>query len=282
MRVFLAGASGAIGRRLVPLLVADGHQVTGTSRTPQGVAALRGLGADAVQVDVFDADALVRAVADASPDAVMHQLTALSEGSSARNAEIRRTGTANLVRAAREVGVDRIVAQSISWAYRPGDGPASEDTPLDLTADGPRAVTVGGVQALEEQVATLGTAVVLRYGTLYGPGTWYAPDGSVAEQARAGKLSATDAVSSFLHVDDAAQAAVAALGWPAGTVNVVDDEPAPARDWLPVYAQAVGAPPPAVGSGGAGWERGARNAVARGLGWEPAYPSWRTGFATQL
>ncbi|MBL1096169.1 NAD-dependent epimerase/dehydratase family protein [Streptomyces coffeae] len=292
MRVFVAGATGAVGRLLVPLLLKAGHQVTGTTRTAEGVERLRAQGAQAVRLDVFDAEAVRRAVAEAAPDAVVHQLTALAEADTAENGRIRREGTRHLVDAARSAGVRRIVAQSISWAYAPGDAPADERTPLDPVASGRRASMVGSLRALEEAVAEAGTHVVLRYGTFYGPGTWYAPGGPLEAVLRGreagdpaaalvGGVVAGDAVSSFVHVEDAARAAVAALGWPSGPVNVVDDEPAAAREWLPAFAAAVGAPAPApvAGRGRAGWERGADNALARRLGWKPVHPSWRTGFA---
>lgn len=283
MRIFLAGASGAIGRRLVPMLVAAGHQVTGTARTAGGAELLRTQGATPARVDVFDADALLRAVGEAAPDVILHQLTALAAGGPAENARLRRHGTEHLVKAAKAAGVTRIVAQSICWVYAAGDEPATEDGPLDLAAPEPRATTVDGVHALETSVAEIDEWVVLRYGMLYGPGTWYAPDGRIAAQVRAGELRAAEAVTSFLHVDDAAAAAVQALSWPTGVFNIVDDEPASAREWLPVYAAALGAPPVATGSGRAGWERGASNRTARErLGWRPLHPSWRTGFAASL
>jgi nucleoside-diphosphate-sugar epimerase len=183
--------------------------------------------------------------------------------------------------------VRRIVAQSIAWAYAPGDDPADESTALDYDADAPRASLIAGVDALERMVAEIEHPVVLRYGRLYGPGTWFRPDGLAARVLRGatddpdafylGDLTANDAVSSFVHVADAATAAVAALRWPDGPVNVVDDEPAPAHEWLPALAAAVGAPAPARATGRSGWERGATNALARSRGWTPQH-SWRTGF----
>ncbi|MES4907067.1 MULTISPECIES: NAD(P)-dependent oxidoreductase [unclassified Streptomyces] len=295
MRIFVAGATGAVGRRLVPLLVAAGHEVTGGTRTPQGAERLRAQGASAVRVDVFDADSVHRAVTAAAPEAVIHQLTDLAGGDRAANGRIRREGTRHLVDAAKRAGVTRIVAQSISWAYAPGDAPADESTPLDGAAEPPRAQMVASLRALEEAAAEIETHVVLRYGTFYGPGTWYARGGPLEAALRGeqtagdpvaallGPVVAGDAVSSFVHVEDAARAAVAALDWPSGAVNVVDDEPAPARAWLPAFAAAVGAPAPApAGDGGrAGWERGADNTLARrGLGWRPLHPTWRTGFTT--
>jgi nucleoside-diphosphate-sugar epimerase len=287
MRIFVAGATGIVGRLLVPLLVGAGHEVTGTSRTPHGTGRVRALGAAAVQVNAFDTNGLRDAVTAAAPDVVIHQLTALAEGNTAENARIRREGTRNLVDAARRAGVMRIIAQSVAWAYAPGDSPADESTPFDLTAPLPRASLIGGVIALEETVAELEEHVILRYGTFYGPGTWYSPGGLADKQLRhasrasavPGPLTADDAVSSFIQVQDAASAAVAALAWPSGAINIVDDEPAAGRDWLPVLADVFGAPVPAAAVGRVGWQRGASNTRARALGWTPLYPSWRTGFA---
>ncbi|MFD7961899.1 NAD-dependent epimerase/dehydratase family protein [Streptomyces zaomyceticus] len=274
MRVLVAGATGAVGRRLVPRLEAAGHEVVGISRRGPR------------PVDVLDAGAVRRAVAEAAPDAVVHQLTDLGAADGAANNRIRVEGTRNLVDAALAAGVGRIVAQSISWAYAPGDGPADESVPLDSTEEVPRSRIVAGVRALESAVAELPEAVVLRYGILYGPGTWYAPGGAVAAALAGdpgarflGSTAADDSVSSLVHVDDAAEAAVRALEWPSGAYNVVDDEPAPGRVWLPVLAAALDVPAPVRSEGRAPWARGAVNARARALGWSPAHPSWRTGFA---
>ncbi|MGH3377983.1 MAG: NAD-dependent epimerase/dehydratase family protein [Actinoallomurus sp.] len=283
MRVLVAGATGVLGRRIVPSLVARGHRVTALTRTTKGGAAAYESGAEPALADVLDAEALTRAVRAAAPDVVMHQLTALRDGDMEANARIRTAGTRNLVDAAARAGVGRIVAQSIAWAYEPGDDPADETTALDLSAPAPRRRSVGGVTALEAAVRELPEWVVLRYGMLYGPGTWYAPDGLMADRARAGKLLADADVTSFLHADDAAEAALQALTWPSGAVNVCDDEPAPGTAWVPGFCAAVGAPPPSYADpAGArhGWARGADNTRARELlGWTPGHPSWREGFA---
>jgi nucleoside-diphosphate-sugar epimerase len=228
---------------------------------------------------VYDAAGLTELVRAARPDVVKHQLTDLGAGDRAANARVRTIGTRNLVDAAKAAGVRRMVAQSISWAYAPGAGPAAEDTPLDLDSGPDRRGTIEGIANLESAVAELPEWVVLRYGMLYGPGTWYAGDGLMAQLAQAGKLPATADVSSFLHVDDAAAAAVDALAWPTGAVNVCDDEPAAGHDWVPVFSAAVGALEAAVTKGDrTGWARGADNAYARKeLGWVPSRPSWRLG-----
>lgn len=282
MRIFLAGATGVIGRRVVPLLIGSGHQVTGLVRRSVDADWLRGLGAEAVVGDVFDRDGVLRAVRRAAPDVVMHQLTDLKGVDFQANSEMRKTGTRNLVDAALAAGVRRVVAQSIAWMYQAGEVPAAEDVPLDLDAGGSRLRTVQGVAALEAAVREAPEWVVLRYGLLYGPGTWYARDGLMAEWAARGELAADGDVSSFVHVDDAAGAALDALEWPTGVVNVCDDLPAAGRDWVPAFCRAVGAPDPAVAVSAErhGWARGASNEHARkDLNWTPAYPSWREGFA---
>ncbi|MGH4031250.1 NAD-dependent epimerase/dehydratase family protein [Actinomycetota bacterium Odt1-20B] len=281
MRIFVAGATGAIGRHLLPLLVQAGHDVLGATRSAHGLALLERGGARAVQLDVFDADAVTSALTGFRPDVVIHQLTALSGGSPADNARIRSEGTRNLVDAAKKAGTGRIVAQSIAWAYAPGRAPAGEGAALDLAAPEPRATSIAGVRALEDTVAELPEHVVLRYGTLYGPGTWFAPGGLMADKLAAGQLPANDGVSSFVHVHDAARAAVAALTWPDGPVNIVDDEPAPAHAWVPVLAAALDRPVPARTRGGAPWERGAANALAASRGLTLDHPTWRTGFGNQ-
>src|SRR6202042_3241374 len=216
-RIFLAGAAGVIGRRLTPLLLAQGHTVWGSTRSPDKREVLRKLGALPVVVDVFDAEALATAVLEAKPELVIHQLTDLAavhdpaERSSAlaRNARIREVGTRNLVAAARKAGARRLIAQSIAWAYAPGPRPYGEDHPLDLNADGDRLVSVRGVESLEREVlgASPMEGVVLRYGRLYGPG------------------SGTDTPPSppALHVDAAAYAALLAIdhGEP-GAFNIAD------------------------------------------------------------
>lgn len=219
-RIFLAGAAGAVGRRLVPLLVARGYSVVGTTRSSAKTEALRALGAEPVVVDVFDEAALVRAVGSARPDVIVHQLTDLPPGldpsrmseAIARNARIRQEGTRNLVRAALAVGTGRLVAQSIAWAYASGSEPHREEDPLDVDATGDRGVSVRGVAALEQ--LTLDSpplkGVALRYGRLYGPGT------GVDEPPSAMPL----------HVDAAALAALRAIeSGTRGIYNVAEPNP---------------------------------------------------------
>ncbi|MFB4298214.1 NAD-dependent epimerase/dehydratase family protein [Actinomadura sp. NTSP31] len=275
LKIFLAGATGVIGRRLIPLLVQAGHEVAGTTRRPERTGSIAALGAAPVVVDVMDAAAVREAVAEARPDAVVHQLTDLTGEDFEANSRLRVEGTRNLVDAAKAAGVETMVAQSIAWLYLPGDTPAAETDPLD-----PSLPPFAGIAALENAVAEMPRGVVLRYGALYGPGTWYAPDGAIAQRVKAGSLRLAPAWTSFVHADDAAAAALAALDWPAGPVNVVDDEPATTAEWLPVYSAALGAPTPGnAGKHAAMTGRPVSNAKALGLGWKPRTPSWRTGFA---
>jgi nucleoside-diphosphate-sugar epimerase len=218
LKIFLAGASGVIGRRLVPLLVAAGHHVIGTTRSPVKAAAIAAQGAAPVLVDVFDAVALMRVVKAAKPQLVMHQLTDLPYGPGTpgydagleRNARLRIDGTRNLVAAAKAAGVTRLIAQSIAFVYAPGDGVRVESDPLDLAATGARRRTVEGVLALEKATLAMPDGIVLRYGLLYGPGTWF-------ERDKRGTPS--------LHVDAAAHAALLALTKAkCGIYNVAEDD----------------------------------------------------------
>jgi nucleoside-diphosphate-sugar epimerase len=306
MRVFVAGASGAIGRPLVPRLVAAGHEVTGTTRFEERVETIRAAGARAVVCDALDAEALRAAVREARPEVVVHELTALPHRFNPRDKQmyaptnrVRREGTRNLIAAAQMAGARRIVCQSIAFAYAPGERPEvkEEDAPLALEAPLPFGDTVRALDEMERAVAGAAEleGLVLRYGWFYGPGTYLAEDGSVARDVRRRRLPVIGkgiGLYSFVHVEDAASATVAAVerGAP-GAYNVVDDEPAPQREWLPAYAEAIGAKKPlrvpvwiaglAMGKIAtmADVQAGASNAKAkRELGWEPRWPSWREGF----
>jgi nucleoside-diphosphate-sugar epimerase len=276
LKILVAGATGVVGRRLVPLLVRAGHEVAGTTRRAERARALADQKAKPVIVDIFDEEAVRAAVAEVRPDAIVHQLTDLADEDFTANSRLRVIGTRNLVNAAREADVELMIAQSIAWLYESGgERPAVESDPLD-----PKLPPYEGIIALEDAVATMPRGVVLRYGALYGAGTWYAPDGAIAERVRAGSLRPSSSWTSFVHADDAASAAMAALDWPSGPVNIVDDEPARTADWLPVYSAALGAPTPGeAGRHAAATGRPVSNAKALGLGWKPQVPSWRTGFA---
>jgi nucleoside-diphosphate-sugar epimerase len=306
VRVFVAGATGVLGRPVVRALLAAGHHVTGMTRRPERAAALEQQGATAAVADAFDAAALERVVVAARPEVVVHLLTDIPTALDVRrydermagNDRIRVEGTRNIVAAARAAGARRIVAESIAFAYaHQGGWIKDEDAPLFTDAPGAMARMVGALGSLESAVTGSGVeAVVLRFGWLYGPGTSYAAsDGGQAGEVRRRRypiVGRGHGVTSFVHVDDAAAAVLAALDGPPGTYNIVDDEPARQRDWLPDYAEALGAPRPrrvprwvaslAVGRmvvTMATGLRGASNARAKAdLGWRPRHATWREGF----
>jgi nucleoside-diphosphate-sugar epimerase len=300
MRVFVAGASGAIGTRLVPQLIDQGHEVIGTFRSPGHGQRVRALGAEPVALDLLDPAAVRRAVLAARPDAIIHQATALADMRFGRSLDrsfgptnrLRTEGTDALLAAAREAGVTRFVAQSFaSYRYAREGGPVkTEDDRLDPDPPAMAAQTNAAMAHLDEAVTAAG-GIALRYGGFYGADN----DGLVnpVRKRQFPIIGAGGGISSFIHLDDAAAATVLALEHDgAGLYNIVDDEPAPMSEWLPALAAALGAKPPrrvplwlarlvagkgmvmmAVGS------RGASNAKAkRELGWTPRYPSWRQGF----
>lgn len=207
----------------------------------------------------------------------MHQLTDLGSRDFAANSRIRREGTRNLVDAALAAGVRRVVSQSIAWAYEPGSTPATESTPLDLHApDTARRTTIEAVATLEAITGEAPEWVALRYGMLYGPDTWYTKGALMADLATTGNLPTGPDITSFLHVDDAATAAAAALTWPTGPVNIVDNTPAPATAWVPAFTQSIGISPDVPTETSVvrtPWARGATNTYARSLGWSPSHPA---------
>jgi nucleoside-diphosphate-sugar epimerase len=301
--VFVAGASGVIGSRLVPKLVAAGHAVTAMTRTEGKAGALREAGAAQVVCDVLDEEGVREAMRAAEPEVVVHQVTAFpgemdfeDPATFEPTNRMRREGTRILVEGARAAGARRFVAQSVAFFYDPvGDEVKDEDAPTWLDPPSSFADAVEALRELERRVTGAEglEGIVLRYGYFYGPGTAYAPGGSVAKvvaQRRFPVVGGGRGIVSFIHVDDAADATVAAVerGAP-GIYNVVDDEPAQVREWLPEYAQELGAkrPRPApkwLARRLAGPTtvtfltvlRGASNAKAkRELGWTPAHPSWR-------
>jgi nucleoside-diphosphate-sugar epimerase len=311
MRIFVAGATGAIGRPLVSMLVKGGHDVIGMTRFPEKTEALRAAGAEPVVCDALDAAALRQAVADASPEIVIHQLTDIPSALDPRkygeqmrgNDRVRQEGTPNLLAAAAAAGAKRVVAQSVAFAYTPVGGPVkTEEDPLFTEAPPPFRRSVKVLQELERSVTgTPGIdGVVLRYGYFYGPGTAYAPNGHLAREVRRRRFPIVgkgEGIFSFIQVEDAASATMAAaVAGPPGVYNVVDDDPAPLREWLPSYAEVLGAKRPfrvprflARIVGGefavyaAAMQRGASNRKARReLNWEPRYASWRQGFREAL
>jgi nucleoside-diphosphate-sugar epimerase len=312
MKVFVVGATGAIGSQLVPSLVARGHEVVATTRSPEKTGAVRAMGAEPVVMDALDREALLDAVTRARPEAMVHQATALTGVFSLKHFSrtfeqtnrLRTIGTDNLIVAARAAGARLFVAQGFAgWPYA-SDGSAlrTEEDPFESSPPEEMRSTVDALRHLE--TAVLGAedleGIVLRYGGFYGPGTSLGDGGEMVEGIRKRQLPIVGdggGVTSFLHVEDAAAATVAALerGAP-GVYNVVDDEPAPSSLWVPELAKAVGAKPPRrvpvwlakplIGEAGV-WlmtkAPGASNGKAKAeLAWTPRYASWRIGFREGL
>jgi 2-alkyl-3-oxoalkanoate reductase len=300
MRIFVAGASGAIGRHLVPQLIERGHEVTGTCRLPEKVDVIRALGAEPVRVDLLDASAVVEAVHKARPDVIVHEATALATGGFSRRLDktfaatnrLRTEGTDTLLAAAQEAGVRRFVAQSFApFRYaREGGMVKSESDPLDANPPAGARETNAAMAYVDHAVTDFG-GIALRYGGFYGE-----PDDQFVRMVRKRRfpiIGTGEGFSSWVHLDDAASATALAVEHDGPAIyNVVDDDPAPAREWLPALAGALGAKPPRhvpawlVGllAGedavmGATEARGASNAKAkRELAWTLRYPSWRQGF----
>jgi nucleoside-diphosphate-sugar epimerase len=319
MKVFVAGATGVLGRTLVPQLVARGHEVVGMTRSESKQAMVRSLGARPVVADALDPDAVAQAVASAEPEVVVHELTALSGPMSMKDARhperfegaimtnrLRTEATDHLLAAGRAVGARRFVAQSFGafrWA-RTGGPAQTEDDPIDPNPPAALRAPLVGILHVDRAVTTIewGEGLVLRYGGFYGPGTSIslAPDAMMAAPIRKRRFPIVGdggGVFSYVHIDDAAAATAIAVerGEP-GIYNIVDDDPAPAREWLPALASALGAKPPRrvprwlarLAAGEAATlmmteVKGASNEKAkRELGWQLRYPSWRQGFAQGL
>ncbi|HTJ32269.1 MAG TPA: NAD(P)-dependent oxidoreductase [Dactylosporangium sp.] len=313
MRIFIAGASGAIGRHLVTQLVERGHEVVGTTRSAARTEQLRALGAEPVVVDALDAGALTDAVGKAGPEVVVHQLTALSGPTDFRHAKrmaaatdrLRTEGTDHLLAAARAAGVRKVVAQSNAmWMERSSGSVADEDTGIEPNPPADAADSVGALRYLETAVTGIawGDGIALRYGGFYGPGTGIeaAPGAVMGDLIRARKfpiVGGGTGVWSLVHIVDAAAATVAAIErGQRGIYHVADDEPAAVNVWLPDLAGALGAKAPrrvpgwlvrlVAGDAPVNLMTAARGISSekakRELGWTPRYASWRTGFAEGL
>jgi len=312
MKIFVAGASGAVGKRLVPLLVASGFEVAAMTRSAEKVDWLRSLGAEPVVADGLDRTAVVEAVTRARPEVVVHQMTGLTGVKSFRRFDdefaltnrLRTQGLDHLLEAARSADARRLIVQSFgNWNYeRSGDSPKREEDPLDPQPPANQRRSLEAIRYQEHAVvgAEGYEGLALRFGNFYGPGTGFALDGDLVQLVRKRRLpivGAGSGVWSFIHVDDVATATLAAIGsGRSGIYNVVDDEPAPVAVWLPELAKAVGAKPPrhvpvwlgrlAIGEVGVSLMaqiKGASNAKAkRELAWRPQYSSWRDGFREGL
>ena len=309
MKIFVAGATGVLGRRLIPLLTASGHTVVGTTRTASKLEELRSAGAEPVVLDVLHRDAVCRAVTASRPDVVVQQATALAAMRNVKRFDeefvltnrLRTEGTQHLLAAALDAGATRFIAQSYTGWPNNHDGSRikTEDDPLDPNPPEGLRRTLNAIRRLEQMVRDAKgiTGIILRYGSFYGPGTSIASGGYVYEMLRKRSFPVVGGgagVWSFIHIDDAAAATRLAIeSGPSGIYNIVDDEPAEVSVWLPELARIIGAKPPmrvpkwiarfAIGEAGVLMMtqiRGSSNARAkRVLGWKPLYATWRKGFS---
>jgi nucleoside-diphosphate-sugar epimerase len=302
MRVFVTGATGALGRHLVPGLIAAGHEVTATTRTSAKVAQLREAGAEPVILDGLDREAVIAAVLAASPEVIVHEMTALADMRSLRNMdrvfaatnELRTRGTDNLLAAAERAGTRRVIAQSAERMNERSGGPVkTEKDPLDSRPVRSAARTVAAIRHVEQTVPeAVPEGIVLRYGSFYGPGASQ-PLLDMVRKRQMPVIGGGTGIWSFIEMTDAAAATLAAVGRGApGIYNITDSDPAPVAEWLPYLAKVADAKPPLrvpawVGRLLAGEfvvvqmtsARGTSNEKARKeLGWEPRYASWREGF----
>ncbi len=308
VRIVVFGATGVLGRALLPVLVAQGHDVVGTSRRTDRLPLIEAHDAAGMRCDALTPESVDQVLAASKPEVVIHLMTdlpanwgSLRRGTPATNA-LRRSATAHLVSSARRHGVRRLIAESIAFLYSPGKQPAREGDPVWVNAPEPIAASYSAVQELER---TVGSAqgldgLVLRYGALYGPGTWYAPDGDITGRIRRRRLpviGAGQGYISFVHVDDAATATakVVQSSAPPRILNIVDDCPVTHAEFLPAYAKMMGYPVPLhvpawlarplAGAAGVAImteQRAASNDAARQyLGWHPRYSTWRDGFVNQ-
>jgi len=310
MRILVIGATGVVGRQLVPMLVDEGHEVTATTTTTSKAGGLAARGGEPLVMDVLDAAATEAALAAARPEVVVYQATALSAvGANMRKFDryfavtnrLRTEGTANLLAAVRKIGGARVIAQSFGASGYPPEGPPAQDESAGFNPKPPAAMAgiFAAIRRLEELVTATPDHVVLRYGGFYGPGTAldrHSPQVEALRRRLLPIIGDGSGVASYLHVEDAASATVAALNAGQGIYNIVDDEPAAFRDWLPYVADVLGAGPPRhlpvwlarILAGDAAvylmtQARGGSNARAKAeLGWKPAYPDWRAGFRAAL
>lgn len=308
MKIFVAGATGAVGKQLVPLLISKGHHVVATTRTAGKTEALRALGAEAIELDGLNRNAVIDAVVASRPEAIVHQMTALASMRSLKNFDeefavtnrLRTEGTEHVIAAAQAAGTRKLVVQSYTgWPNARTGGPVkTEDDPLDTTPPKKMSGSLVAMRELERLVASANgvQGTVLRYGNFYGPGTAFSPDGEITRMVRRRQfpiIGSGAGIWSFIHMDDTAAAALAAIESNAsGVFNIVDDEPAAVSVWLPELAKTIGAKPPrripawlgrlVMGESGVSMMtqvRGSSNAKAkRVLGWQPIYRSWRQGF----
>lgn len=276
-KIFVTGATGLIGTRLSKRLIEEGHEVAGFTTSEKGQQKLESMNVKAYIGDILKADTIDEAVGDFKPDIIINQITDLKNVDMSANTKVRIEGSKNLMDAALKHNVKKVIAQSIAFTYEPGEGLATEETPLDFNSTGDRKITVDGVEGLEKQTARIDDYVVLRFGWLYGPGTWYGKDGMIYNQFMDGNVTLSDGVTSFVHLDDAVETSIQAINFDSGIYNVADDEPVKGSDFAEWYKQQLNVDPEIDIQPAQPFERGVSNDKFKAQGGTLIYKSWKDG-----
>lgn len=276
-KIFVTGATGLIGTKLTKRLIEEGYEVAGLTTSEKGKEKLDNAGVKAYIGNILEYDTIEKSIGDFKPDIIMNEITDLKQVDMSANTKVRIEGTRNLVEAAIKHDVQHIQSQSIAFVYEAGDTLATEETSLDYNASGDRKITVDGVEGLEKESARLNKHVILRYGLLYGPGTWYGKDGMIYNQFINGEVTMTDGVQSFIHIDDAVETAIQALNFESGIYNVADDEPVKGDDWAKWYANELNVTPTLNIEPAAPFERGVTNKKFKDQGGKLIYTTWKDG-----
>lgn len=276
-KIFVTGATGLIGTKLTKRLIEEGYEVAGLTTSEKGKEKLDNAGVKAYIGNILEYDTIEKSIGDFKPDIIMNEITDLKQVDMSANTKVRIDGTRNLVEAAIKHDVPHIQSQSIAFVYEAGDTLATEETSLDYDASGDRKITVDGVEGLEKESARLNKYVILRYGLLYGPGTWYGKGGMIYNQFINGEVTMTDGVQSFIHIDDAVETAIQALNFESGIYNVADDEPVKGDDWAKWYANELNVTPTLNIEPAAPFERGVTNKKFKDQGGKLIYTTWKDG-----
>ena len=276
-KIFVTGATGLIGTKLTKRLIEEGYEVAGLTTSEKGKEKLDNAGVKAYIGNILEYDTIEKSIGDFKPDIIMNEITDLKQVDMSANTKVRIEGTRNLVEAAIKHDVPHIQSQSIAFVYEAGDTLATEETSLDYDASGDRKITVDGVEGLEKESARLNKHVILRYGLLYGPGTWYGKDGMIYNQFINGEVTMTDGVQSFIHIDDAVETAIQALNFESGIYNVADDDPVKGDDWAKWYANELNVSPTLNIEPAAPFERGVTNKKFKDQGGKLIYTTWKDG-----
>ncbi|ATH61861.1 NAD-dependent epimerase/dehydratase family protein [Staphylococcus pasteuri] len=276
-KIFVTGATGLIGTKLTKRLIEEGHDVAGFTTSENGKEKLESSNVKAYIGDILKYDTIDSAIADFRPEIIINQITDLKNVDMSANTKVRVEGSKNLIDAAQKYDVKKVIAQSIGFVYEAGEGLATEETSLDLDSTGDRKITVDGVIGLEEETSRMDEYVVLRFGWLYGPGTWYGKDGMIYNQFIDGKVTLSDGVTSFVHLDDAVETSIQALNFDNGIYNVADDEPVKGSDFAEWYKQQLNVDPEIDIQPAQPFERGITNDKFKAQGGKLIYSTWKDG-----